>query len=264
MLAFAVGGTWVTAIAFMTARKGGKLGGFMIGIPSTAGLAFFFTGWFVSSATAVSVTEDFPLFMSITSIFLLCFSYLARRSFSVGLGGALVIWLAVSLTIVESGLDDFGVSLLGSLGVAVVVYCVFRFKSKPKKPLGGSASKYTAVPILLRFLLGGGIVALAVFFGQIGIPVLSALAAAFPALTISALIAVRMNSKTEGAEDARGLTMSAMVSLMTMLIPFSAAVHYLYPMVGVFYGTLASYLTVAAIGLLYYYRAEEYLVPSFA
>lgn len=250
-------------IASATAKWGGKLGGFLIGVPSTSGLSFFFTGWFVSSTTAVKATNDFPVFVSLTGLFLLCFGFFARRSFVEGIVASMCIWFLTSLLVVYSGLDDFGTSLLASLVISLVVYTLFRFKAKPRKPSGGAGQTNSPALILTRFLLGGGIVTLAVFFGQIGIPILSAMAASFPALSTSALIAIRMNSKTEGTDYARGMTMSVMVSIMIMLIPFSIAVHYSYPALGVFYGTLASYLVAAAIGLPYYYRLESYLVPSF-
>lgn len=264
VLTFGVMGVWVMVIAFATASRGGKLGGFLIGIPSTSGLSFFFTGWLVSSATAVRATNDFPVFVSLSGLFLLCFGYLARRSFVIGVCGSLSAWFAASLLVVYSGLDDFGISLLGSLVISAVTYCIFRFKLKPRKTPGGIPSTSSLLLLLLRFLLGGGIVTLAVFFGQIGIPILSAMAASFPALSISALIAIRMNSKTEGTEYPRGMAMPAMVSIVLMLVPFSIAVRYLYPALGVFYGTLASYAVAAAIGLPYYYYLEGYLVPSFA
>lgn len=251
-------------IAFVTTKRGGRFGGFLLGIPTTAGLSFFFTGWLVSSATAVRATNDFPVFISITGIFLLCFWYLARRSFVVGMGGSLLIWFVMSLLVVYTGFDDFGLSLLGSLLISVALYYIFRFKSKPRKQPEGIGQTYPRQLILPQFLLGGGVVTLAVFFGQVGIPILTAMTAAFPALTTSALIAVRMNGKAEGTEHARGMTMSATVSIMLMLVPFSIAVHYLYPTIGVFYGTIAAYGVVAAIGITYYYRVQDYLVPSFA
>ena len=224
---FGAMGVWVVAIALATARWGEKVGGFLIGIPSTAGLSFFFTGLFVSSAVAVRATDDFPVFMSLACVFLLVFGYLAKRNFATGIGGALLVWLALSLLVVYSGLDDFGLSLAASLVVFAATYYLFRRHLRPRMSGGGGAPKRSVPLTLLRFALGGGIVSLAVFFGQVGVPVLSALAASFPALSISALLAVRMDNRDEGTGHARGLTMSSAVSIMVMLIPFSVAVHYL-------------------------------------
>jgi len=256
-------GVWVMFISFATSKKGGKLGGFLIGVPSTAGLAFFFTGWFVSPQAAVGETTDFPLFISLSGIFLLCFAFLARRGFASGLILSLLVWFASSLLVYGTGVDDLTLSLLGSLTISAIVYCIFRFGAKPRKSNGGGNPNNSPWVATMRFLLGGGIVTIAVLFAQVGIPILSAMAASFPALSTSALVAVRMNSKTEGTEIARGLTMSATVSIMVILIPFSVAVHYFFPMVGVFYGTLCSYGVAALIGIPYYYSIESHAVPNF-
>ena len=260
---FGTMGAWVIIIAFASARRGEKLGGFLIGIPSAAGLAFFFIGLFTSSATAVSATDDFPLFLSVNGIFLLAFGYLSRRSFTAGIGGALSVWLVGSFLVVRSGLNDFGVSLAGGVAIFAVVYYLFRFELKPQMSTGGPNLKHSIPLVVSRFFVGGGIVSLAVYLGQIGAPTLSAMAASFPALSLSALLAVRMNYKSEGTSHARGLTMASTVSLAVMLIPFTMVVHYLYPAVGVVTGTVVAYSVATVIGIAYYFRYSGLLVPSF-
>lgn len=90
---FGVMGLWVIIIAVASSRWGERLGGFLIGIPSTAGLSFFFIGLFASPAAAVCATDDFPLFMSLTGMFLITFGYLSRRGFATGIGGGMLVCL---------------------------------------------------------------------------------------------------------------------------------------------------------------------------
>ena len=257
-------GLWVITIAVASSKWGERLGGFLIGIPSTSGLSFFFIGLFASPAAAVSTTDDFPLFMSLSGIFLLTFGYLSRRSFATGIGGGMLAWFVASFLVLRSGLDNFNLSLAGSAAIFVAVYYLFKHGLKPTMSEGDVRQESSTPLNFLRFILGGGIVSLAVILGITGIPVLSAIAASFPALSISALLAVRMSYKNEGTSHARGLTMSSTVSIAVMLIPFSIAVHYFYPVMGVVSGTVFAYAVACAIGLPYYFRLSDLLVPSFA
>ena len=123
--------------------------------------------------------------------------------------------------------------------------------------------KHTKHLVLLRFIFTGGVVALAVLMGQLGVPILSGMLAAFPVLTISSLIAVQMDEGSRGTFQARGMTMSMTVSIMLLSIPYCIAVHYLYPSVGIIYGTVISFAVAIAIGIPYYFIVEDRLVPSF-
>lgn len=260
MLTFLVMGAWVSIIALATEKRGGKLGGFLAGIPSTSAFSFLFIGLYISPEAAAAATNPFPIFMSLTGLFLLCFGFAARKGFAFGIIASVLIWFLASFLIIYSGLGDFGLSLTSSVVVSVVVYLGFRWRLRPRSP-GRAKLRYTWQLLLLRFVLAGGVVSLAVLMSQIGIPVLSGMFAAFPALSISTLIVVQMSKEPGGTERAIGITMSMMVSIMLMCIPYSVAVHYLYPDVGVVYGTVVAYAVAIAIGIPYYLLAERLLVP---
>jgi hypothetical protein len=148
------------------------------------------------------------------------------------------------------------------LAVSLAVYCGFRWGLKPRSAVR-MKPKHTKHLFLLRFVFTGGVVALAVLMGQLGVPILSGMLAAFPVLTISSLIAVQMDGGSKGTLQARGMTMSMTVSIMLLSIPYCIAVHYLYPSVGIIYGTAISFAVAIAIGISYYFIVEDRLVPSF-
>ena len=58
------------------------------------------------------------------------------------------------------------------------------------------------------------------------------------------------------------MIMSMMISIMVMCIPYSIAVHYLYPTLGIIYGTVIAFAVALIMGMSYYYLVEDYLVPS--
>jgi hypothetical protein len=262
VLTFFAMGVWVSVIVIATEKHGGKLGGFLVGIPSTSALSFFFTGLYVSPSAATSATNVFPVFMSLAGIMLLCFGFAARRGFAFGLLVSISVWFILSFLVVYAELNDFELSLVLSLAVTLIVYYGFRWRLKPcsttkMKP------KHTRRLFLLRFVFTGGVVALAVLMGQLGVPIISGMLAAFPVLTISSLLAIQLDEESGGTLQARGMTMSMMVSIMLICIPYSVAVHYLYPSLGIIYGTVISFAVAIAIGIPYYFFAEDRLVPSF-
>ena len=262
VLTFLAMGVWVSIIVIATEKHGGKLGGFLVGIPSTSALSFFFTGLYVSPSAATDATNVFPVFMSLAGIMLLCFCLAARRGFAFGLIVSISVWFVLSFLIFYTELNDFELSLVISLAVSLAVYYGFRWKLKPRSA-GKMKPRHTKHLFVLRFVFTGGVVALAVLMGQLGIPVLSGMLAAFPVLTISSLIAVQVDAESGGTVQARGMTMSMMVSIMLICIPYSIAVHYLYPSMGIIYGTAISFAVAIAIAIPYYFLAEDRLVPSF-
>jgi hypothetical protein len=261
-LTFLAMGVWVSVIVIATEKHGGKLGGFLVGIPSTSALSFFFTGLYVSPSAATDATNVFPVIMSLAGIMLLCFGFAARRGFAFGLILSVSVWLVMSFLVVYTEFNDFELSLVLSMAVSLAVYCGFRWRLKPRSTIK-MKPKHTKNLFLLRFVFTGSVVALAVLMGQLGVPTLSGMLAAFPVLTISSLIAVQLDEESGGTLQARGMTMSMMVSIMLICIPYSIAVHYLYPIMGIIYGTAISFAVAIAIGIPYYFVVEDRLVPLF-
>jgi hypothetical protein len=107
VLTFLAMGAWVSIIVIATEKHGGKLGGFLVGIPSTSALSFFFTGLCVSPSAATNATDVFPVFMSLTGIMLLCFGFAARRGFAFGLMVSISVWFILSFLIVYTEFNDF-------------------------------------------------------------------------------------------------------------------------------------------------------------
>ena len=192
---------------------------------------------------------------------LLCFGFAARRGFAFGIIVVISAWFLMSFFVVYTGLNDFGLSLVLSAAISAILYSGFRWWLRPNAP-GKAKPRHSWPLLLLRFVFGGSVVTMAVLMGQLGVPILSGMFAAFPALTISSLIAVQMNRESGRTERARGMTMSMMVSIMIMCIPYSIAVHYLYPGMGLLFGTAIAYAVAMVIGIPYYLFAEDHLVPS--
>jgi uncharacterized membrane protein (GlpM family) len=252
ILAFAVGSLWVTVITIVAEKKGSVLGGILRGLPSTSAFSFFFIGINQSSAAAVQATTVFPLAFGITSAYLFFFAFFAQKGFSRGIILSLLIWFTISGLIVASGLSDFALSLVGGAVISVLTY--YFFKKLKLQNLKGDERHYKIHEIILRGVGAGSLVLLSVLLSQIGGPILGGIAAAFPAVFTSTLIIL---NKSEGTEFSRAMTKPLVLSGILTIIPFSVAVRYLYPIFGIWLGTLFSYALVVPLAILSYYVVQH-------
>ena len=252
LLAFAVGSLWVTAITIFADRKGSVFGGILGGIPSTAAFSFFFIGINQSPAAAVHATAVFPLAFAVTSAYLFFYAFFTQKGFIRGISISLLIWFTISGLIVISGFNDFAVSLDGGVVISFLTYFGFakRLKLENFKP---EKKLYTIQGIALRGIGAGSLVALSVLLSQVGGSVLGGIAAAFPAVFTSTLIIL---NRTKGLEFSRSITKPFVFSSILTVIPYCVAVRYFYPTLGVWVGTLVSYILVVPLAILSYYAAK--------
>jgi uncharacterized membrane protein (GlpM family) len=252
-LAFAVGSVWVVLVTVLSEKKGSRLGGVLAGLPSTSALAFLFIGINQSPATAVQATTLFPLIISFSCAYVLLYAVFAKKGFAVGLSLALLIWLTVSGMVVLSGLKNFTLSLIGGILVSAATFYAFKRKLRLKNSPRGE-KKYTTIEILWRGIGAGSLVLLAVLLSQIGGPSVGGIASAFPAVFTSTLIILY---KSKGTEYSRSMTKPMVMTAILTCIPYSIAVRYCYPGLGIWLGTVASYATAAPFAVFSYFITDK-------
>jgi uncharacterized membrane protein (GlpM family) len=252
VLALAVGSLWVSIITIIAEKKGSILGGILGGLPSTSAFSFFFIGINQSSNAAVQATTVFPLAFGITSAYLFFYAFFAQKGVIRGITFSLFIWFATSALIVTFGLSNFTFSLIGGIAISVLTY--FFFKKLKLQNLKGEKKTYKFHEIILRGVGAGSLVLLSVLLSQIGGPVLGGIAAAFPAVFTSTLVIL---NRSRGTEFSRAMTKPLVLSGILTIIPFSVAVRYLFPILGIWLGTLISYLLVVPLAILSYYAAQH-------
>jgi uncharacterized membrane protein (GlpM family) len=248
ILAFVVGSLWVTIITVIAERRGSIVGGVLGGLPSTSAFSFFFIAVNQSTATAVEATTVFPLAFGVTVAYLFFFAFLAQRGFGKGLTLSLLIWFVVSAIIVALGITDFAISLVAGTVISILTYFGFA-KALKFQNLEGKQKLYRISDILLRGVGAGCLVFLSVLLSQIGGPVLGGISAAFPAVFTSSLIIL---NRSRGTEFSRAMTKPLAICGILTIIPYCVAVRFLYPSIGVWFGTLVSYFLVLPLAFLSY------------
>lgn len=248
-IAFVVGSLWVTLVTIIAERRGSAVGGILGGLPSTSAFSFLFIGLNESTSAAVQATTVFPLVFSITSAFLLLYAFLTQRGFGFGLTISLLVWLLVSGAIAASGLQNFALSLGIGVLFSIIVYLFFA-KRLHFEIFTGEKKPYTALEILGRGIGAGALVFVSVLLSQIGGPILGGIASAFPAVFTSTLIILY---RSEGIEFSRAMTKSMVTSGILTIIPYSVLVRYLYPLLGIWVGTVVAFAAISPLAVLSYH-----------
>jgi uncharacterized membrane protein (GlpM family) len=252
-LAFAVGSLWVTVITIIAEKRGSMVGGVLGGLPSTSAFSFFFIAINQSTTSAVEATTVFPLAFGITSAYLFIYAFFTQRGFGKGLIVSLSIWFALSAVIVMLGLRDFVISLVAGTVISILTYIGFT-KALRLQNLEGEQKLYRIKDVLFRGVGAGSLVLLSVLLSQLGGPVLGGISAAFPAVFTSTLIIL---NRSRGTEFSRAMTKPLAICGILTIIPYCVAVRFIYPSLGVWLGTLASYALVLPLAVLSYFLTKK-------
>jgi hypothetical protein len=212
-----------------------------------------FIGLNQSTSVAVESTTVFPLAFAVTCSYLFFYAYFSQKSFKQGIIISLSIWFIISMLIAAAGLNDFVVALICGIGVAALTYFGFAKKLKLQNLKGGQ-KLFKSREILFRGVGAGSLVSISVLISQISGPVLGGISAAFPALFTSTII-ILYHSK--GTEFSRAITKPLVFSGILTIIPYSVAVKYLYPILGVWVGTCVCYFIVLPLSALSYFLIKR-------
>lgn len=249
ILSFVVGSLWVVLTTLLADRFGSKIGGFIGGLPSTAAVSFFFIGLTQSTQTAAQATTVFPLSYAFTGLFLVLYALFWRRGFIFTFGFSISVWFFLSACVVLLKLENFIISVC--FYILFFVFAVYVLEYRLKLPsIGREDIQYSALQYLSRAVFGGFIVSLAVFLSRIGGPVFGGIFSAFPAVFISVLI---INYRSRGMEFSRAMTKPLLVTGMISIFMYGLGVRYLYPSLGLWWGTLGAYVFSLVGAILSYH-----------
>jgi len=238
VVTFLVGSLWLTGATILAERFGSKIGGVIAGMPSTIVIALFFIGWTQTPVAASQATVVVPLIMGIDGIFILTYASLVRRSFPLALISSLFVWLCFSFALVLIHFNNFGLSLIGFLGLLLFSYVVMEYVLRVKS-LAGRNTPLSFSNVLLRGLVSGLIITLAVAFAKLGGPLLGGVFASFPAVFLSTMI---LTYFAQGRVFSVSVMKTLLLSGTINTTVYASAVRFLYPLLGLIGGTISSFL----------------------
>ena len=243
-----IGGIWTILSTVIADKAGPRAGGVIAGLPSAIVVALFSIGWTQSERIAAQATTSIPLVLGIVAVFNMVYVLLYRRPFLLAIGAALGVWFLLAFAFVVSGVESFGVSVLGFLALLSLSYHVVE-KRLPISAPPAREMRYSLAQLGLRGLLGGGIIAFATTMARVGGPIIGGVFAAFPTLMLATMI---INHHVYGPEFAAAFVKTIMISGTVNTTIYAAAVRFLYPGLGLVPGTLGAFAISLLSGYVVY------------
>ncbi len=238
VVTFLVGSLWLTGATILAEKFGAKIGGVIAGMPSTIVIALFFIGWTQTPVAASQATIVVPLIMGIDGLFIITYASLVRQSFPLALLSSLFVWLCFSFVLVLIHFNNFGLSLIGFLGLLLVSYGIMEYVLHVKS-LTGRKTPFSFSNVLMRGLVSGSIITLAVAFAKLGGPLVGGVFASFPAVFLSTMI---LTYFAQGRAFSVSVMKTLLLSGTINATVYASAVQFLYPLFGLIGGTISSFL----------------------
>ncbi len=254
LLSFIIGGVGVGAATYAARRYHSGIGGLIGGLPTISSISFFFIGLNQSPEATSQAATAFPLGMSFTFLFLLVYSSLAKRGFRVAMTRALLVWFCLS------GIEAFEHlrNLVISFSAVTIMFTLSMYFYNVRLGLPyakGAETTFSASKLLEYGVLGGGVVATAVYLSQTLGSTVGGIAAAVPAIFSMTLTFTYLSEG--GMTLSRSVAKPLMISAYTVAFPYSVFVGLLYPVVGLFEGSLAAFVLIVPLAYLAYFLVHK-------
>lgn len=246
VLSFVLGGLWIAMGVAVAERRGSRLGGLIIGFPSTVLIAVFFIGWTQSAAAAAQATTVIPVVFGINYLFLLAAISLMGRGLGAALGSGLAVWGGLSALVVALKFDNFWAGVLIYAVCFALAYGLMGRAVPPGADGPSPARSSSALLIAGRGIFGGTIIALAVLLAKLGGPLIGGVFAIFPAVFTGALVTTALS---HGAAFSAALMRSTIVGGISVIV-FATAVRLSFVPLGLGWGALVSTLAPLASTLI--------------
>ena len=237
ILSFIVGSVWVTSGTIIAERYGSKVGGLVAGLPSTILLGLFFIAWTQSTQVAAEATTVVPIVGGINCLFIVAYILLVRINFWLALSGALAVWFALSFLLVIFKFSSFTFSIVGY--VCLLLACFYFVEKKLQiKSESSRKAKPTFTLMVMRGLISGFIVTIAVVLTRIGGPILGGVFAMFPAMFLGTLLITYFS---HGANFSSAVMKASIFGAISVVI-YGVAARYTFIPLGLWGGTGLSIL----------------------
>jgi len=244
LLPFLLSAVVVIIITMIAEYYGTKTGGIIGTLPHTIIIAFFFIALDKGVAFAANSVVVVPAEMGINLLFLLLFALLAQRGLFLSLVVSLGTWGVLTLLLYYSHLLMIAVSI----ALFIVCYLVSFLLLDRWKKISSHESilvQYTPLKIVMRGLIAGTVIALAVSLSNID-ELMSGIFSVFPAIFLSTmLISMREHGPQFTSAMAKGMIYGS-----PSVVCYAISIYFLYPSIGIINGTILGFLFSVIVSLL--------------
>jgi hypothetical protein len=185
-LSFLVGGAFIAFTIWLSEKYGSKLGGVIIGLPSTSLMGLVFIALSSGDAVAVAAVPIMPAVSGVSSVFVALFILLHNHGWQKALAASFLFWLLAVGLLLSLHLD----SLVLSIAISVMLYAVSASYLRRFPHRKVDVHKSSATEFLARSAFAGSMVASAVLLAKINGPLWGGVFSTFPAAFLSTLLLV--------------------------------------------------------------------------
>jgi uncharacterized membrane protein (GlpM family) len=251
IVSFVLSAVVVILITIVAERYGTKTGGILGTLPSTLPIALIFIGLHRGDAFAAQAAAVVPAEMGINVVFLFVFVLLSHRSLVVAIAGSFAVWSVLSFGFLLLNNDLLIVTIPIFIVALLTTFLYLEYKKKIP-----SADKvhvhYTLGKVLLRGLLAGTVIAIAVSLSQFD-AILSGIITVFPAIFFSTMV---ISAREHGPEFAASLA-KTMILGSIMVVVYAASCSILFPSNGLLWGTMFGFILSFGVALLLFQFKEK-------
>ncbi len=252
LLSLIVGSSWVTLSTMIAEKVSGKIGGLILGLPSTAVVSLLFVGITQDIDASIEAATVVPLSSGLYCFFFLTYLLLTRKGFKIALTGSLLVWFSFAVLAFLLNIKSFTISVIAWLIIVPIsIFIVTKFMKidndlKPKKKSSSS--------LLFKAVVSGIVISTIVLLSKLLGAVWGGIFATFPALTISTLL---ITAKSGDLEFTKVIMKNVLISTTTTIGIYAIIVRFVYPEFGIYLGTLISYAIMLLISAPLYYLVFE-------
>jgi uncharacterized membrane protein (GlpM family) len=255
-ISFVAGGLAIALTSLLAERTEGFWRSVILTIPTTLALGFLFIGITKTPGDVTQAALMVPAGLAPSYIFVTTFAILSRFNFLKAITGGLILWTIVSAFLISYPPASYLTStFLYSLPVVFITYVIANRLpgTADLKPLPINARN-----MLIRSLIGGFVIALAVFLSKTLGNTWGGLFSVFPA-SYSATLGIYYF--TQGKNAIPSVVKSLFFPGVIGFIVYGWVAAVTFPTYGVWIGTLLSYIGVFAWYVIYY-LTQKRLAPK--
>ncbi|MFA6185559.1 MAG: DUF3147 family protein [Candidatus Shapirobacteria bacterium] len=250
ILSFFVGGSYIAFTIWVSEKFGSKIGGILIGMPSTFLISLIFLAWTQSSQIAASAVPIVPAILGATSIFLVVLIYFYKFNKIIAFIIAFCSWFILSFPLVFFSLKNIWISLV--LAVIFLSLAIFWLSKFPHKKL----DKFilTRKEFLFRIIFVGGFIMFIIFLGKILGPFWGLMFANFPVVTLSSFFILE---RKHGIEFASSVARTIPYGTASNVL-FALTFFILFPIIGFILAIIIAYL----ISLIFAFVVNKFILKK--
>lgn len=253
-LSLVIGIVWVIVSTYIAERVSGRLGGLIVGLPSTAVISLLFVGLTQGIEASQIAAKIVPYSSGLYCFFFITYLLMTKKGFTSGFISSLFVWFTFAFFASFISPKSLTVSII--FGFTLITLTIYWAIKKIKINHKFIPKKIVSSSVWLKALLTGSVIASIVIISKIAGPKWGGIFATFPALTISTIL---ITIKSGGLEFTRLIAKNVLISTTTTVSLYAIFSYFLFPLFGVILGTIFAYIGLLVISIPLYFLVFDKL-----